>query len=97
MSVEFVAGGMVHLERRVGQVMPLGEELLDPDADLVTVVALGNQDVRGRGRLAGGDLPDVQVVDLDHAVDRAQLGAERLRVDRGGRGLEEDPARITDE
>ena len=71
-GVPLVARGVIDLERRVRQVVPLGEQRLDPDADLVTVEALGNHDVRGRGRLAGRDLPDVQVVDLDHATGNEQ-------------------------
>src|SRR6188472_2808260 len=63
-----VAGrGVVDLERDVVDAEALGGDALEAPADLVAVVARADEDVRGERREARGDLPDVQVVDLDHS------------------------------
>ena len=53
-----------------------------------------DDDVGGEGRELGGDLPDVQVVDLDHARLFGHPAADPLGVDPLRRGLEEDPAGV---
>ena len=52
------------------------EHLGDLEALEVAVVVLGDENVRGEGRKARGDHPDVEVVDLDHAGDGGHLAAD---------------------
>ena len=58
---------VIDLERRVGDRESLAEHRLELAAAGVAVVAGRDLDVRGECGEAGGDLPDVQVVDLDDA------------------------------
>ncbi|GAA3899764.1 hypothetical protein GCM10023084_60290 [Streptomyces lacrimifluminis] len=51
--------GVVDLERGVGDAVVVLEEFLRVAADGVAVAARLDQDVRGEGGLAGGDLPDM--------------------------------------
>jgi hypothetical protein len=58
---------VVDLKRAVVDVKALLEQVMQRPAHLVTVVAGAHYDVRGQRGEARGDLPHVQVVDLDHA------------------------------
>ena len=85
---------VLDLERRVVDAELALDQLgeLEPGAVAVGVALDG--DVGGEGRELGGDLPDVQVVDLDHARLLGHAPADPLRVDPLRRGLEEDPAGV---
>jgi len=61
----------------MGDGVVAAEELFEGAAQRVAVAARAGQDVRGQGGLAGGDLPDVQVVDLGHAGSGGELVAVR--------------------
>lgn len=56
---------------KVVWVMPWSRVRSCSRARRVAVAAGINEDVRGEGGLPGGDLPDVQVVDLGHGGDAA--------------------------
>ena len=58
---------MVNLERRVGEVEAVVEQRFEIAPRRVAVGVGGDQDVGGERREARGDLPDVEVVDLDDA------------------------------
>ena len=59
---------MIHLQRRVVDPEAVVQQLLElAPAAAVAVVARPHQHVRGQRREARGDLPHVQVVDLDDA------------------------------
>ena len=58
------------------------------------VAARAHGHVRGQRREAGADLPDVQVVDLDHVVLGRQRVADLARVEVARRRLEQHPARV---
>src|ERR1700757_1977278 len=58
---------VIDLERGVVDVEAVLEQPLQGPAQLVAVVARAHHDVRRQRGKARGDLPDVQVVDLDHA------------------------------
>ena len=60
---------------------------------LVAVVSGAHDDVRRERRKPGGDLPDVQVVDLDDARLRGERVADLVRVEAGRGRLHEHPAR----
>ena len=59
----------------------------------VAVVAGRHEHVGGERREARGDLPDVQVVDLDDARGGGERAADRVRVHARGRALEQHAAR----
>ena len=63
-------------------------------AHAVAVVARRDEHVRGQRGEARGDLPDVQVVDLDHAGHGGQRVADGLGIDALGRALEQHAAGV---
>src|SRR5918998_554237 len=66
---------VVDLEGGVGDTVLAGEEVFEVAAASVAVFALADEDVGGEGREAGGDGPDVEVVDLHHALCGGHLAA----------------------
>src|SRR4029079_360446 len=69
------------------------EDLLQARVEAVEEVvarALAHDDVRGEDRQARGEAPDVEVVDVGHAVHRADLALDRAVVETGWRPLQED-------
>lgn len=56
----------------------LGENGFQVGAYGVAILAVGDEDVRGGGRHAGGDLPNMQVVDLGHVRPGGERSADRL-------------------
>jgi Ser/Thr protein kinase RdoA (MazF antagonist) len=89
--------GVVDLEGGVGDAVLAAQMSLQVGADRVAVLARGDQHVRGGGRHARRDLPDMQVVDLGHVRAAGHRRAHRRRVEPGRRRLEEDPARFADQ
>jgi hypothetical protein len=70
---------VVDLQGGVVEPVAVVQERGDGLAALVAVVIRVDQHVGGKGREAGGDFPDMQVVDLEDALDGMQV-----MVDRGG-------------
>ena len=75
----------------------LVQEPLEVAPDPVAVAARDDEHVRGQGGKARGDRPDVQVVHLDDALGPRQREPHLLRVDPGGRLLEQDPHRVAED
>src|SRR6476659_10272961 len=86
---------MLDLDGRVVDVEFTLDQLGQLEAGSVTVGILADGDVGGKGGEFGGDLPDVQVVDLDDARLFGHHAADPVGVELLGRGLEEDPPRVT--
>src|SRR5215216_5741233 len=68
-DVEELAPLVLDLQRRVVDAEALAQQGLQVPADGVAVVVGAHEHVRGQGREAGGDLPDVQVVHLADTAD----------------------------
>src|SRR6185369_17324723 len=71
-------GGLdvVDLERDVLDAPALADQPAGGVLDAVAVAGRVDQQVRGQCGQAGGDLPDVQVVDVGHLVERGQRPAD---------------------
>ena len=82
-----VQGGVVDLQGGVLDVVVVGQHLRDGLAAFVAVVPDCHQDVRRQRGEPGGDLPDVEVVDLDDAVDRADVPLDGGDIGVPGCGL----------
>ena len=76
-------GGVIGLHGGVGDGVVAAEERLKGTAHLVAVAAGADQDMGGQGGLAGGDLPDVQVVDLGDAGGGSELVADGVGAEAG--------------
>ena len=85
---------MLDLERRVVDAELALEQLRQLEPGAVAVGVRLDDDVGGEGRELGGDLPDVQVVDLDDAGLLGHPPADPVGVEALRRGLEEDPAGV---
>ena len=72
---------VIHLQRRVVDPEAVVQELLELAPAAVAVVPRPHQHMRGQRREAGGDLPDVQVVDLDDAGRTRESAADVLGTD----------------
>ena len=72
----------------------LAQQLRELAAVRLRVAAGAHRHVRRDRREAGGDLPHVQVVHLDHVVLRGQRVADLLRVEVARGGLEQDAAGV---
>lgn len=81
---------MVDLQRGVFEPELIVQEGFKRAADGVAITGLVDQDVRREGRKVGGDLPDVQVVDLENARSACYGLADRIWACVSGRGLQED-------
>ena len=68
------------------------EQLLELAPDAVAVVAGRDEHVGGERGEAGGHLPHVEVVDLDHAGVAGERAADRVGVEAARRALEQHPA-----
>src|SRR5579871_3375 len=88
---------VVDLQRRVVEVEPSVEHLLDPAARGVAVGARPDEHVRRERGEAARHRPDVEVVHLDDLVVRRDRVGDRLRIDLLGRALEEDAAGVAQE
>src|SRR5438105_2978203 len=84
---------MVDLKGDVAQAEPLLEHLLERPSSLVAVIAGPHHDVCRQCRKAGGHLPYVQVVDLDHARLSGERLPDLLRLEARRRSLHEHPSR----
>src|SRR3954447_23073903 len=58
---------VLHLKRRVADLEAFVEDSLEPAAGVVAIAVAAHPDVRRQRWELGGDLPDVEVVDLDDA------------------------------
>ena len=83
---------VVDLERRVVDVEALVEQALERPAQLVAVVAGPDDDVRRERRETRGDLPHVEIVDLDDPGVSGQRVPDLIRIEPGWRGLHEHSA-----
>lgn len=72
-----ILAGMVDLEGGVGDAVALAQQTLQVATFLVALATGEDQDVCGQGALAGGDLPDVQVVDLGDVQGAARCPPTR--------------------
>ena len=88
---------MLDLQGRVVDLEPLVDLVLEREPFAVAVGLGVDQHVGGKRREARGDLPDVQVVDLDHARHRDHRVADLVRVESAGSRLEEDAARLPEQ
>ncbi len=82
---------VLNLQRRMGDAEVALEHHRQLVASPVAVGARPHEDVRGQRREPRGDLPHVQVVDLDDVRRASHRVADRVDVDALRRGLEEDP------
>ena len=71
--------GMVDLKSRVVQLEVCRQHPLDSQSSGMAVSALADQDMCAQQRVAGNDLPDVQVVHLDHVRDGDHCRPYELR------------------
>src|SRR5579862_6488643 len=91
LNLEQLGLRVVDLQRRVRDPPAFGEELREVAPGAVAVAVGLDEDVRGERGEARGDLPDVEVVDLDDSRDGGEGLPDRLRVDAARRRLEEHP------
>ena len=75
---QLVLGLVVHLQRRVVDPEAVVQELLELAPAAVAVVARAHEHVRGERREARGDLPHVEVVDLDDPGRTGERAADVL-------------------
>ena len=75
-----VVADVVDLQGHVVDPPPLGQQAAQVALDPVAVAAGDHQHVRGQRRQAGGDLPDVQVVDLGDRRPGDEGRADLVRV-----------------
>ncbi len=92
-----VISHMVHLQGSVGDPVFSLQEVFEFPATGVAVFVLSDEDVRGEGREAGGNGPDVQVVDLLDTCVVLHSVADIGSVKAGGRAFEEDHRRVSKE
>src|SRR5918997_1102355 len=83
-----VVSEVVDLEGGMGDTVLAREEVFELAAARVAVLATADQDVGRERREAGGDLPDVQVVDLRYALGAGHPAADLFGADAAGGSLE---------
>src|SRR5919199_1333805 len=88
---------VVYLEGGVGDVVLTGEEVFEVAPAGVAVLALADEDVGGESREAGGDGPDVEVVDLQHALCAGHPASHLPGIYALGGCFEEDVGRVAQE
>ena len=91
-DLRVLAARVVDLQRRVIEREALAQHRLHRAARRVAVAVGADEHVRRERREAAGDLPHVQVVDLDDALLGDERAADRLRVEALRRRLQEDRA-----
>ena len=85
---------MIDLQGHVVDAEALAEDALEVPAHRVAVVAGPDEHVRGERGEARGDLPHVEVVDLDDSGLGGHRATDRLGIHALGRRLEQDAPRI---
>src|SRR5215207_448452 len=88
---------VVDLQGGMGDTVLVGEEAFEFAPAGVAVFVSAYEDMSGEGWKAGGDGPDVEVVDLDYAIGRGHFPANFGGVQVGGCSFEEDVGRVPDE
>src|SRR5581483_7756809 len=87
-------GHVVDLQRRVAEAEALLEQPAEPAPGRVAVAVRRDEDVGGKRGEPARHGPDVEIVHLDHLGVGGESARDRVGVDPGRRGLEEDPARL---
>ena len=85
---------MIDLQGGVVDLVGPGEQGFEVAAHLVAVAGGVDQDVGRQGRHPGGDVPDVQVVDLGDTGPIGHGRADEVGVEPFRGAFEEDPAGI---
>ena len=62
----------------------------------MTVVSVIDQDVRGEGREAGGHLPNMKIMYVQHARYVVQITVDDCHIHATRSGLKEDPPGVPD-
>src|SRR5690349_2797203 len=100
-AVAFVAAvaRALELDRRVADAVLLAEHRRDAIQNRRALARwqVRDDDVAGEGGHATGDGPDVQIVDIAHAGDGADVAQQRGHRDVLGGGLQQDVRRLGDE
>src|SRR5438309_6336360 len=89
LNLEKLRWGVVNLQRRVLDVEAFAEEPLELEPDAVAIVLRMHQDMSGQRWEPRGDLPDMQVVDVDDVGVVGQRATDLLGIDAGRRRFEE--------
>src|SRR5215211_1305180 len=87
---------VVDLEGGMGDAVLAGEEFFEFAPAGVAVFVATDEDVGGEGGEAGGDSPDVEVVDLDHAFGGCHPPADFFGVQAAGRRFEQDVGGVSE-
>ena len=88
---------MVDLQGRVLDVEAILEKALELEPDRVAVVPGMHEHMGGERREARRQLPDVEVVDVDHVGVRGERAADLLRVEVRRRRLEQHAPRLAEQ
>ena len=98
-AVEHLAAGVLELDGGVANVEAVLEDVveIDEDAGALRGGNIGDGDVAGEGAGLGAEAPDVEVVDVDDAIDGFHAGANGRERDAARGAFKQDVEGLADD